>query len=83
MKKYFCMFLVMSLSGQGFAGFITQAGKGLLSLDLQASKTGVFFLEGLVEFISESAQSGIFSVTRFLLLSVHKIMFIREFVHFI
>ena len=78
------MFLVMSLSGQGFAGFITQAGKGLLSLILlQDSKTGIFFLEGLVEFISESAQSGIFSVTRFLLLSVHKIMFIREFVHFI
>lgn len=63
------MFLVMSLSGQGFAGFITQAGKGLLSLVLlQASKTGIFFLEGVVEFISESAQSSVFSVTRFLLL---------------
>ena len=65
------MFLVMSLSGKGFAGFITQAGKGLLSLVLlQASKFGLVFLEGLVEFISESAQSGVFSVTRFLLLSV-------------
>ena len=71
MRKYFCMFLVMSLSGKGFAGFITQAGKGLLSLVLlQASKFGLVFLEGLVEFISESAQSGVFSVTRFLLLSV-------------
>ena len=71
---------------RGFAGFLTQAGKGLLFVILlQASEIGIGFLKDLVELTTESAGSGIFSVTGFfpVFCKFHNVVFIREFVNFI
>lgn len=49
---------------------MTQAGKGLLFVILQASEVGIGFLKDLVGLTSESAGSGVFSVTGFFLFFV-------------
>lgn len=70
---------------RGFAGFMTQAGKGLLFVILQTSEVGIGFFKDLVGLTSESAGSGVFSVTGVfsVFCKFHNFVFIREFVHFI